>query len=219
MFERTELGKDIANSRDALLNAIVQSRDRAALGKTNAEKMTRLNNEEKYYMEKSLALRETINYIVKEYKNIEQYLINKKELSMEMLGLAVEKAGLIVPDADIKGIHLSVKEKTARVVNDKGQDINLREGSAFRTVMGILMKYTLIKFQQDCLQIIFLDEAFSTLSDTTSAVMRDFIEALKQDILIVGIEQRNLVYDGIDRVTYQVIKGEDSISTIRRVEA
>lgn len=80
------------------------------------------------------------------------------------------------------------------------------------------MKYTLIKFQQDCLQVIFLDEAFSTLSDSTSAVMRDFIEAFKQDILIVGIEQRNLVYDGIERITYQVVKEEDRISTVRRVE-
>ena len=218
MFETEELRKDIAHSRDALLNAIVQSKDRAALGKANSEKMIKLNEEEKYYKEKSSALKETINYIVKEYKNIEQYLINRKELSMEMLELAIEKAGYIVPDADIKGIHLSIKEKTARIVNDKGQDINLREGSAFRTVMVILMKYTLIKFQQDCLQVIFLDEAFSTLSDSTSAVMRDFIEAFKQDILIVGIEQRNLVYDGIERITYQVVKEEDRISTVRRVE-
>ena len=33
MFETEELRKDIAHSRDALLNAIVQSKDRAALGK------------------------------------------------------------------------------------------------------------------------------------------------------------------------------------------
>ena len=48
MFETEELRKDIAHSRDALLNAIVQSKDRAALGKANSEKMIKLNEEEKY---------------------------------------------------------------------------------------------------------------------------------------------------------------------------
>lgn len=210
--------KDLNDSRDALLTAMVQCKERAEIGKANAKKLASLESELKLYKTKQADLKETINYIRNEYKNIEQYLINKKEISMEMLKLAIEKAGLVVPDADITGIHLEVGDKTARVVNNRGQDINLREGSAFRTVMGLLMRYTLLKTQPGALQILLLDEAFSTLSDTTASTMREYLDAIKDDMLIVGIEQRSYLYEGIERITYIVSKEEDKSSRVRRLE-
>lgn len=217
MSETSLYQKELNNSRDALLTAIVQCKERAEIGRTNAKKLASFESELKFYKTRQADIKETINYIRDEYKNIEQYLINKKEISMEMLKLAIEKAGLVVPDADITGIHLAVGDKSAKVINDKGQDINLREGSAFRTVMGLLMRYTLLKTQPDALQVLLLDEAFSTLSDTTAATMREYLDAIKEDVLIIGIEQRAYLYEGIERITYIVTKEEDKTSSVRRL--
>lgn len=211
-----ELGKEISISRDALLKAIVQSKDRAELGKRNADKLVSIDKDLEHYMFLRNDLKNTINHVVREYKNIEQYLIDKKENSMEMLELAVDKAGYIVPDSDTDGIHLKIGDKSAKVVNRLGQDINLREGSAFRTVMGMLMRYTLIKFQPNSLQVIWLDEAFSTLSDETATIMREYIEAFSQDVLVVGIEQHNVMFEGMEKTTYRVLKGENKETIIRQ---
>lgn len=212
------MGEDVSVSRDDLLSALVQCRERAKVGRENKERAARLQGELKFYESKSKALKECINYIVKEYKSIEQYLIDKKEYSMEMLKIAIEKAGMVVPDADASGIKLEVTDRSARVLNEKGQDINLREGSAFRTVMGVLMRYTLLKAQPDAIQMILLDEAFSTLSESTAATMRDYLDAFRDDMLIVGIEQRNHLYEGLERDIYEVVKQEDGVSTVGRVK-
>ncbi len=209
--------EDVATVRNNLLAAMIQCKERANIGRQNEKKARECISELKFYEEKRDALKECINWIVQEYKNIEKYLIDKKEVSMEMLKLAIEKAGMIVPDADANGIHLSVNDKSARVLNGEGQDINLREGSAYRTVMGILMRYTLLKSQPDAVQMMLLDEAFSTLSDETASVMKEYLGAFKEDMLIVGIEQRNYLYDGIDRTVFQVLKGKNGSSTVRRL--
>lgn len=217
MLDGQNSEKDFNHVRDRLLAAMIQCRERAAVGRQNEKRAAECRSELQFYEQKRSTLKECINYIVQEYKNIEQYLIDKKEFSMEMLKLAIEKAGMIVPDADAKGIHLHVADKSARVLNGEGQDINLREGSAFRTVMGILMRYTLLKAQPDAIQLMLLDEAFSTLSDETASVMREYLEAFKEDMLIIGIEQRNYLYDGIDRTVFQVLKEKDKGSTVRRI--
>ncbi len=202
--------------RDALLAAIVQCKDRAELGRKNEEKVKTVRAELVNYQVKLRELTECINYIVDEYKNVEQFLIDKKEVSLQMLESAITDAGMVVPDADTNGIHLSINDKNAKVLNNEGQDINLREGSAFRTVMGILMRYTLLKAQPDAIQMMLLDEAFSTLSDATAAVMREYLDAFKEDMLIVGIEQRNYLYEGIERTIYRVSKDKEKCSTVRK---
>lgn len=213
---REEMQKGIADRRDALLAAIIQSKERAEIGRANEKKLAEFRKEQRFYETKSRDIKEAVNYMSREYKNIESYLVNKKAYSMEMLKLAIEKAGLVVPDADTTGIHLSIGDNSARIVNDKGQDVNMREGSAFRTVMGKLMQYTLLMAQPDCLQFILLDEAFATLSDSTAAAMREYLNSFKDDILIIGIEQRNYLYEGIDRTVYEVVKDEEGASRVRR---
>lgn len=217
MSEESLQGQDVSHVRDALLAAIVQCRERAAMGRRNEVKAQSCRKELQMYEGKLALLKECINYIIREYKSIERFLIDKKEFSMEMLKTAIEKAGTIVPDADAEGLKLKVMDKSARVLNAQGQDINLREGSAFRTVMGILMRYTLLKVQPQAVQMMLLDEAFATLSDETASVMREYLEAFKEDMLIVGIEQRNYLYDGIERIQYQVVKEGKAGSVVRRV--
>lgn len=203
--------------RNDLLKGIVTASERARIGRENEVRVKEIEKERLYYERERDNLRDTVNYLVKLYKNIEKYAQDRKELSLQLLKEAIEKSGLIVPDADVEGIHLRIAGKMARIVNAAGQDINLREGGAFRSVIGILMKYTLIAFQPNKIQAMFLDESFAALSDTTADNMRQYLSVFAEDMLIVGIEQRSYLYQGIDREVYEAVKGEEG-TTIRRIE-
>jgi len=220
MPEGEDLWRDLNNGRDALLGCIVQCKERARIGRDNRARLANFTTEQDFYRKKIQDIKDVTNYMVKEYKNIEQYLIKRKELSTEMLKLAIEKVGLIVPDADTSGITLSIKDKAAHIVNEKGQPITLREGSAVSAILSALISYSLIKAQPDALQFMVFDESFAALSDTTAATFREYLDIFKEDMLILGIEQRNYLYDGIEKeYVYELIKGEGKSSKLRIVSS
>jgi hypothetical protein len=216
MYKAEELKKEIDSCRSRLLTAYTQGKERARIGRENEERAKQINEELTAYINTRATLKECINYVVRIYKNIESYASERKELSMDMLKTAISKAGLIVPDADVSGIELKVGDKSAKIVNATGQDINLREGSAYRTVMGMLIRYTLVKAQPDAIQAILLDEAFNTLSDTTTSELRSFIEIFKEDLLIVGIEQHDMLFQGLDPVVFNVKKNAEHVTTVSK---
>lgn len=206
--------KELDACRSDLLSAIVQAKERAELGRANESKARTVEQELQNLGLARDALRETAAHMKNIYKNIEQYASDRKELALEMLKVAIEKAGYIVPDADVNGIQLKTGETTARIVNKYGQDINLREGSAYRSTMGMHIRYGLLKADPDAIQAIFLDEAFGTLSDETKAAMRNNIDVFKDDTLIVGIEQQGYLFEGIEHKTLRAIKGQDKVTEI-----
>ena len=61
-----------------------------------------------------------------------------------------------------------------------------------------------------------LDEAFNTLSDETIATTREYIDVFKNDMLIIGIEQRNLLFQGLEKTTYRVQK-KDGCTIVERL--
>ena len=203
--------------RNDLLRCMTQAKDRAEVGKRNEEKLTSLMNELNKYEVTKKALVECVNHCTSLYKAVEKYAQDRKQLSLDMLKTAIEKAGYIVPDANTEGIALKVVEKSAKIVNGLGQDINMREGTAFRMVLGSLIRYTLLKAQPNKIQAMFMDEAFNTLSETTQLAMREFIELFKDDILIIGIEQHIQLYKGMGCHIYRAVKsssGRDGVTTI-----
>lgn len=216
MSSPADVRKRIADCRTAILTANAQAKEREHIGRANEVKMKELN--EVLMSTKKLRddLRECINHVVAEYKSIEKYAADRKELALNMLKTAIEKAGYIVPDANTAGMQLEVHDKKARIVDKNGTDMNLREGSAFRTVLGSLTRYTLLKTDPDALQILFLDEMFNTLSDETTAEMKAYFEVFKEDTLIVGIEQRAFTFDGILDVEYQAIKTNGKTEILRK---
>lgn len=216
MSEAEELRQAVNNVRDNLLTAALQAEERAKLGRINADRANKINTELEEAIQNRDYFRECINYMVQMYKNIEQYANDRKELSLEMLKTSITKAGYIVPDADINGVELKVTDKKAKVVNKFGQDINMREGSAYRTVMGMLIRYTLLKAQPDTLQVVLLDEAFGTLSENTISALREYIEIFKEDTLILGIEQHDSLFSGMASAVYRAVKGEDGVTVIRK---
>ena len=206
MSETEKLKQNIYNVRNDLLACISQANERVRLGMINEEKLKQANTELATYKNVKKEVVECSNYLVKLYKNIQQYAADRKELALNMLRTAIERAGYIVPSAETSGIQLSFADKKAKIIDKFGTDVNLREGSAYRTVMGVLINYTLIKAQPDCIQAIFLDEMFNTLSDETCTEMREYLDIFKDDILIVGIEQQDTIFQGIEKTTFKAIK-------------
>lgn len=216
MLSTEEQQQKIDACRDTLLKAIVQASERTDIGRTNETKAKTLNTELDNYIRTRDTLRAVINHIVDMHKNISKYANDRRELSMDMLKLAINKAGYIVPDADINNIHLSVEDKKACIVDEDGLDVNLKEGSAYRTVMSSLVRYTLLMELPNAIKIIFFDEAFGTLSEETITQMREYFNVFKNDVAIVGIEQRDSLFQGLPKIKYVATKGSDGITTIRQ---
>lgn len=216
MLSTEEQQQKIDACRDTLLKAIVQAGERTDIGKANETKAKTLNTELDNYIRTRDTLRAVVNHIVDMHKNISKYANDRRELSMDMLKLAISKAGYIVPDADINNIHLSVEDKKACIVDEDGLDVNLKEGSAYRTVMSSLVRYTLLMELPNAIKIIFFDEAFGTLSEETITQMREYFNVFKNDVAIVGIEQRDSLFQGLPKIKYVATKGSDGITTIRQ---
>lgn len=206
--------KEIDDCRDNLLRCCEQAKERARIGRVSDERLKTIDDELRDTVAARDNLRNAINHLVSIYKNIEQYAQDRRELSLDLLKMAVDKAGYVVPNADTEGIRLCTENGKAKIVSKDGQDINLREGSAYRTTMGMLIRHTLIKEQPNCIQAVFFDEAFGTLSDESTSSLREYFDAFKEDILIVCIEQHDTLFQGLNKQTIKAVKGDDGVTVI-----
>ena len=203
--------------RSDLLSAITIAQERRDRGKANEGKRQMYETKVAKLQEEIGDLIECGNHIKDIYKNIQSYSIKHQQKVRDILDLAIQEAGELVPDADVKGIHLQHTENSrVSVVNDKGQNVNLREGGGYRAVLGALLRYACLKAQPDALQFILFDEYFFTLSDTTTLGMKDIFEAMKKDLTIVCIEQRRNAMDGILDREYTFKKDLNKNTTVTR---
>lgn len=207
-------GEEPADCRKELLSALTVAQDRRDRGKANESKVrdyrVRLQQVED---ELALAI-ECGNHMKDIYKNIKHYSDNHQAKAKDILDLAIEEAGSLIPDADAEGIRLSYTENSrVTVVNGKGQNVNLREGGGYRTLLGALLRYAALKAQPDALQFLLFDEQFFTLSDVTTSQAKDVFEAMKKDMTIVCIEQRRYAMDGICDAVYTFKKHKDEVTS------
>ena len=209
--------EEFVDQRSAVLSMLTVLQDRIARGKANEGKKKELETRISVIDEEIGDLIECGNHINKIHKNIKHYSIEHQKKAKDILDLAIEEAGALVPDADVNGIHLDRTENSRiSVVNAKGQNVNLREGGAYRVILGALLRYACLKAQPDALQLMLWDEYFFTLSDTTTGGMKDIFAAMKKDVTIICIEQRRNVMDGIADAEYTFKKGQDKKSTVIR---
>lgn len=207
--------EEFVDQRSAVLSMLTVLQDRIARGKANEGKKRELETRIAVINEEIGDLIECGNHINKIHKNVKHYSIEHQKKAKDILDLAIEEAGALVPDADVGGIHLDRTENSRiSVVNARGQNINLREGGAYRVILGALLRYACLKAQPDALQLMLWDEYFFALSDTTTGGMKDIFAAMKKDVTIICIEQRRNVMDGIADAEYTFKKGQDKVSTV-----
>lgn len=196
-------GKEYVDCRNDLLSALTVAQDRRDRGKANEGKRRMYENIMTNTSQQIGDLKETGNHLTAIYKNIKSYNIKHQQKARDILDLAIEEAGNLVPDADVKGIHLQHSENNrVAVVNASGQNVNLREGCGYRAILGALLRYASLKAQPDALQLMLFDEYFFTLSDATTSAMKDIFLAMKKDVTIICIEQRRNAMDGIIDAEY-----------------
>lgn len=213
-------GEEVVDNRSSILNIMTVSNERYERGKESAVKRIEYENALDKLNREMQEVIDCTNYITERYKNVKAYSLKHQEQVKDILDLSMMKAGELVPDALTEGMHISYGENnTASVVNAKGQDINLREGGAYRAVLGVLMRYASLMAQPDALKLMFFDEYFYTLSDTTAVLVRDLIESMKGDVAIISIEQNGKATDGINNKKFQFLKRADRITEVTLLEA
>lgn len=213
----TEQREEFVDCRDALLSALTIARDKAARGKANEGKQKQYENIIATNNEKIGDLTECANHINDIYKNIQSYSIKHQQKVRDILDLAIQEAGELVPDADVAGIHLKHSaDNRVSVVNGQGQNVNAREGGGYRAILGALLRYACLKAQPDALQFMLFDESFFTLSDTTITAMKDIFTAMAKDVTIVCIEQRRSAMDGIVDREFTFKKDQSKKTTVTR---
>lgn len=206
-------GENADDCRDKLLTALTIAQDRRDRGRANEGKRKEYQTRIEVLDKQIGDTIETGNHMKDIYKNIKHYSDEHQKKAQDILDLAIEEAGNLVPDADVAGIHLNYTDNSRiTIVNNKGQNVNLREGGAYRTLLGILLRYAALKAQPDAAQFMLLDEQFFTMSDTTTAQAKPIFEAMKKDITIICIEQRRNAMDGIVDMEYTFKKDKDENS-------
>lgn len=138
--------------------------------------------------------------------NIEHYAKEHQQTAKTILDRAISEAGALVPDAGVANAHIKYTGQHATIVNQDEQSINAREGGGYRAVLGILLRYALMKAGVGVLPLMLMDEQLFALSDGTTALLKDVLVAMKRDISIIIIEQRRNVADGIADKEYQFVK-------------
>ena len=156
-------------------------------------------------------VRNTGNHMNAMYKNILFFLENKKEHSKAILENAIHSTSAIVKDSDLSNCSILLNNGKVKILNELGQNINSREGSAVRATMSLILRYTCLKAMPDKFQIMFLDEALATLSSSTSVNLREMLSAFSENIGILGIEQKQVLYEGLAEKVYSAVKqGKDT---------
>ena len=209
--------EEYVDCRHDLLTALTVAQDRRDRGRANEDKLRTFETQiEKLNIEIG-DLTECANHLKDVYHNIAEYERGHREKVQNILDLAIQEAGNLVPDADVAGIHLDRRpDGKVYVVNSLGQDINLREGGGYRAVLGALLRYACLKAQPDALQVLLFDEYFFTLSDTTTNAIKPIFEAMKKDVTLICIEQRRNAMDGILDAEYTFKKGEDKNTVVEK---
>lgn len=183
---------------DAALVILTKAKMLVQQNTRNIEQRNKLLLREHELSEEVEALRSTINRCTTISKDIRTNLEDKKRYALESYTTAIREASLIVPDSDLAGIDLKVEDGRALIVNPEGQDVNEREGSACRSVMGQLMRHTTLRQEPGALPMVLLDETFFTLSDNTCNEMQAYLQEMSKDLLIIGVEQKDTLFRGIE---------------------
>ena len=205
-----------ADYREELFLDLGYANNRYERGKRDASVKSQYEMDVRRMEAEVAEIKATSDHMRDIYSNIKSYAVKHRERSRNILDLAIQEAGELVPDANTTGIHLNDSQNgMVTIVNDRGQNINVREGCGYRAILGALLRYACIKAQPNAFPLLIFDEYFFTLSDITTAVMRDVFLALKKDMSLICIEQRRNAMAGIVDSEYTFKKDDKGTTDVK----
>lgn len=198
--------QNFASLGNDLLRAISTCEERVRVSRQNEARFIEVTKQKASAEQLLEMTRTTANHMSKMYKNVKSFLENKKNNSKTILEASIHSVSAIVKDSELQSCTIRHENGKTKILNKMGVNINRIEGSAARATMGLLLRYTCIKALPNKIQIMLLDEALATLSVDTSVNLREMVELLSKDIGIVGIEQKDTLYNGLAARRYRAVK-------------
>lgn len=162
-------------------------------------------------------LKSTINRCTEIYKDVLKNLDDKKKVSLQEFQDAIDEAASIVTDSDMAGVRLHVNGDDVTLCTQNGHNVNKREGGAQRAVLGQMLRYVAMTQQLNVVPLLLLDESFFALSDNTSVIMRDYLLAMSEHLLIIGIEQNDTLFTGIEKKRRFIFSKNDKTTEVKEV--
>ncbi len=162
-------------------------------------------------------LKSTINRCTEIYKDVLKNLDDKKKVSLQEFQDAIDEAASIVTDSDMAGVRLHVNGDDVTLCTQNGHNVNKREGGAQRAVLGQMLRYVAMTQQLNVVPLLLLDESFFALSDNTSVIMRDYLLAMSEHLLIIGIEQNDTLFAGIENKRRFIFSKNDKTTEVKEV--
>lgn len=208
--------QDFDDVRSKLLNAITVCDTRYKQGVEMEKRADHINSQIDMYERSRGLVVSTINHIIELVKLTEVYLEVKERESKQSLQAAISKSSEMVPGASSRGATLMIEDKKAWIKTALTNDVSEQEGSGYRSVLSILLRYAFIHAKPNTLKFIIIDEGLGPLSDETVDNFKQYLSAFKEDTLVIGIEQRSYTYDGIADMVYGFNK-KDGVTKVKRI--
>lgn len=201
-----------------LLVAGIKCDERIRISQVNESRANTLNSRIEFLEAEITSLVGTCNHLVKMVKNAEAFISKRKEQNLATLNRSIHEVSAIVPNSEVSDIFVSVDGKKAKLAKRSGGTLAGREGSAAVSTASVLLRFAAIRSKPNTLQISLFDEAFFALSDISTDNIREYLKLFGRDMLIIGIEQRKMLFEGIatTEVIFTKINGKTKIEVVQR---
>lgn len=151
--------------------------------------------------------KEVIDQMKPLLKDVQSYVAEKRQESMQNINNALRVAGEIIQDAS-EGIRFELDGDEAWLATADGMVVDAVEGGGYRQVSSAFLRSVVLNSNPNILHTLIFDEVFALVSPENSAVLSLYLDILTQDTQIISIEQKPQVYSNIDSIVYHFTKGE-----------
>lgn len=167
-------------------------------------------------MQDSIAVVTTVIDILKPMiSDIQKYLADKREQSMQNINNALRLAGEIIADST-EGIRFEMDGDEAWIATPDGLEVDDVEGGGYRQISSSFLRSVILESQQDVLNTMLLDEMFALVSVENSATLSLYLNVICQNAQIIAIEQKPEVFMNIDATVYEFSANDNYADVTKR---
>ena len=168
-------------------------------------------------MEDSITVVNTVVSILKPLiADIQKYLSDKREQSMQNINNALRLAGEIISDST-EGIRLEMDGEEAWLSTPDNLDVDDVEGCGYRQVSSAFLRAVILEAQQGMLNTMLMDEMFALVSVENSATLSLYLNVICQNAQMIAIEQKPEVFMNIDATVYEFSANDNYAEVTKRV--
>lgn len=163
-------------------------------------------------------LKFTGDYLTDIYNAVKEHEIERQREAYAMFNEAIKNVGNLVSDASMATMSLEKDDSgKVAVIDNLGNDVNIREGGAARTCTGLSLRYIALVQDFSALKMMYLDEGLFAIDAENMQAVKKSLQEMSKDCLIIITEQHRFVTEGIADKTYIFEKNGDYTQVIEKV--